>query len=220
MSTSEASTGAGGASARAGRPATVPRPRAAFIDRHRWLVWAGLGLPLVQLLAALASGRLGVNPVETLTHGTGEWALRCLLLSLSMTPLRLLSGWTWPVRLRRALGVWAFIYALCHFTVWWLFDHQLDLAGMVRDVAKRPWITIGFTTLLLLAPLALTSTNGMVKRIGALRWKRLHRLAYATGTAGVLHFWWLVKADVGEPALYAGLLALGFVLRARSVRTA
>jgi len=190
---------------------TAPNRRVA--PGLRWLLWLVLGLPLVGLAAGIFTGQLGANPVETLTHVTGEWALRCLVLSLSMTPLRRLTGWQWPPRLRRGLGLWAFAYACLHFTVWWLFDHQLDPITLLRDVLKRPWITVGFATLLVLLPLALTSTRGMVQRLGGRRWKGLHRGAYLAGVLGVLHFCWLVKADLAEPLVYAAILGAGFLVR-------
>jgi methionine sulfoxide reductase heme-binding subunit len=220
MSISEAMSAGARGPANSSHSPTEGNIRRSFIDRQRWIFWLLLGLPLANLVLATFTGGLGANPVETLTHESGEWALRCLLLSLSMTPLRALTGWNWPPRLRRALGVWAFVYALLHFSVWWLFDHQLDFAAMARDVVKRPWITIGFATFVMLTPLALTSTNRMMKRLGGRRWKQLHRIAYPAGAAAVLHFWWLVKADVAEPAIYAMLLASGFLLRLRPLRRA
>lgn len=191
-------------------PGPKGRGRESFL---RGVLWLALGLPLVGLAAGLFTDRLGANPVETLTHVTGEWALRCLILSLSMTPLRRISGWTWPVRLRRGLGLWAFAYACLHFSVWWIFDHQLDPGSLLHDVQKRPWITVGFATLLMLLPLAATSTSGMVRRLGGRRWKVLHRGAYLAGVLAVLHFCWLVKADQAEPLLYASILGAGFLLR-------
>ncbi len=178
-----------------------------------WLLSLLLVLPLAGLVVGLLTGRLGTNPVETLTHVTGEWALRCLILCLSMTPLSRVAGWTWPLRLRRDLGLWAFGYGCLHFSVWWLFDHGLNPASMLSDVLKRPWITVGFATLLVLLPLALTSARSVARRLGGQRWKRLHRGAYLAGVLAVLHFSWLVKADLFEPLLYATILGLGFLLR-------
>lgn len=175
--------------------------------RIGWLVFVLLSLPFWQLIYLTFSSQLGVNPVETLTHQTGLWALRCLLLTLAMTPLRRFTGYSWPVQIRRQLGLYCFFYACLHFTIWWLFDHALDFAAMGRDVLKRPYITVGMSAFVCLLPLALTSTNGMVRRLGGQRWKALHRLVYLIGVLVILHFWWLVKADIREPALYAVLFA-------------
>ncbi len=156
---------------------------------------------------------LGANPVEALTHRSGDWTLRFLLIVLAVTPLKRLTGWAWPLRLRRMLGLFAFFYACCHFLVYALLDLQLDWAHLGADIAKRPYITIGFTALVLLTPLAVTSTNAMMRRLGR-RWKKLHQLVYLIAVLGVIHYYWLVKADVREPLIYAGILAvlLGFRL--------
>lgn len=178
-----------------------------------WLLFILLGLPFLLLVQRLLTGGLGVNPVETLTHQTGLWALRLLLLTLAMTPLRSLTGWSWPVQVRRLIGLYTFFYACLHFTVWWLFDHQLDFTAMGRDILKRPYITLGAAALLCLLPLAITSTNSMIRRIGGKRWKQLHRLVYVIGVLVVLHFWWLVKADIREPALYGSIFLLLMLAR-------
>ncbi len=164
-------------------------------------------LPLVWLCWLAWQDRLGANPVETLSHRTGDWSLRFLLLTLAVTPLRRLSGWNWLLRFRRMLGLFAFFYVCLHLGVYLIFDQFFDPAAILEDIAKRPYITVGFAGFLLLIPLAATSTNGMIKRLGR-NWQRLHRLVYLIGMLGVVHYWWLVKADISEPLLYAGLLTM------------
>jgi sulfoxide reductase heme-binding subunit YedZ len=170
-------------------------------------VWALCLTPLALLGVWTATDRLGPNPIDEMTRWLGIWTLRLLLASLTMTPLRILFGWSWPVTLRRLLGLFAFAYALCHFTVWIVVDHFFDWPEMTADIVKRPYITVGMTALLLLVPLAVTSTAGMVRRLGGVAWRRLHRLAYAAGVLGVLHFLWLVKVGRQTPYYYAGWLA-------------
>ncbi|MEZ5577479.1 MAG: protein-methionine-sulfoxide reductase heme-binding subunit MsrQ [Candidatus Competibacteraceae bacterium] len=164
-------------------------------------------LPLVWLCWLAWQDRLGANPVETLSHRTGDWSLRFLLLTLAVTPLRRLSGWNWLLKFRRMLGLFAFFYVCLHLGVYLIFDQFFDPAAILEDIAKRPYITVGFAGFLLLIPLAATSTNGMIKRLGR-NWQRLHRLVYLIGMLGVVHYWWLVKADISEPLLYAGLLTI------------
>lgn len=164
-------------------------------------------LPLVWLCWLAWQDRLGANPVETLSHRTGDWSLRFLLLTLAVTPLRRLSGWNWLLRFRRMLGLFAFFYVCLHLGVYLIFDQFFDPSAILEDIAKRPYITVGFAGFLLLIPLAATSTNGMIKRLGR-NWQRLHRLVYLIAVLGVVHYWWLVKADISEPLLYAGLLTM------------
>ncbi|MEZ5602434.1 MAG: protein-methionine-sulfoxide reductase heme-binding subunit MsrQ [Candidatus Competibacteraceae bacterium] len=164
-------------------------------------------LPLVWLFWLAWQDRLGANPVETLSHRTGDWSLRFLLLTLAVTPLRRLSGWNWLLKFRRMLGLFAFFYVCLHLGVYLIFDQFFDPSAILEDIAKRPYITVGFAGFLLLIPLAATSTNGMIKRLGR-NWQRLHRLVYLIGMLGVVHYWWLVKADISEPLLYAGLLTI------------
>ncbi len=169
--------------------------------------------PALALTVAAVTNRLGANPIESLTHETGTWALRFLLLALAITPLRRLSGWNAPVRFRRMLGLFAFFYVLVHFLVFSVLDHFFAWDDILADIVKRPYITVGFLGLVLLTPLAITSTHGMLRRLGAKRWKTLHRLAYFAAGAGVLHFLWLVKADLREPLIYLSVLTLLLVLR-------
>lgn len=171
-------------------------------------------IPLAILIWQAAEQTLGTNPVEALLHRTGDWTLRFLLIVLAVTPLRRLTGWNELQQSRRMLGLFAFFYATLHFSVYALLDLGLDWSFLAEDVAKRPYITVGFTAWLLLVPLTLTSTRAMMRRLGR-RWKQLHRLVYLVGVLGVVHFYWLVKADVREPLIYAGILAVLLASRAR-----
>ena len=164
-------------------------------------------LPLAWLVFALFTDRLGANPIEALTRDTGEWALRLLLVTLCMTPLRRYMGWSWPLRVRRMLGLFAFFYVCVHLTSYLWLDQFFDWSEILRDIFKRPFITVGMAAFLLLIPLAVTSTRRMQKRLGR-KWVKLHRLAYVVPALGVLHFWWLVKADVRTPFVYALLLTV------------
>ena len=165
-------------------------------------------VPITALVVAGFTDRLGANPVENITHTTGEWTLRLLLVTLAITPLRHLTGWVWLTRMRRMLGLFAFFYLMLHFATYAVLDASLDLAYVIEDVADRLYITVGFAAFVMLVPLAATSTNAMVRRLGPLRWRRLHRLVYAAAICGALHFLWLVKADLREPLIYAGILAV------------
>lgn len=164
--------------------------------------------PLARLVVLGASGGLGANPIEFITRSTGRWALSFLLITLAVTPLRRVSGWQWLARLRRMLGLYAFFYALLHFTTYFWLDQFFDFMAIAKDVLKRPFITVGFTCFVLLIPLAATSTNGMMKRLGGKRWQQLHRLVYFIAGGGVVHYWWLVKKDITLPLIYGGVLAL------------
>ena len=160
---------------------------------------------------------LGADPVKKLEHECGTWALNFLLITLAVTPLRQLTGLTHLPRLRRMLGLFAFFYVVLHFTVYLTLDLEFNFRTLFADIAKRPYITIGFAALLLLIPLAVTSTNKMMRRLGK-RWQKLHRLIYVIAVLGVWHFYWQVKRDIREPLIYAGILAvlLGYRwLRAR-----
>ena len=180
-------------------------------------VFAAALVPLATLVFAGFTGGLGANPVEYVTHTTGEWTLRLLLATLAITPLRRLTGWIWLTRLRRMAGLFAFFYLTLHFATYVVLDASLDLAYIVADVADRLYITAGFAALVMLVPLAATSTNAMVRRLGPLRWRRLHRLVYAAGVCGVLHYVWLVKADLRGPLVYAGVLAALLAMRLPAV---
>lgn len=164
-------------------------------------------LPLIILTWQLFAGLLGANPIDEVADNTGEWALRFLLITLLATPLKRLFGWAWTIRIRRMLGLFAFFYASLHlFTYLWL-DQFFDWGEIWLDILDRPFITVGMLAFTLLLPLAITSNNYMIRRLGR-NWKRLHRLAYVIPALGVLHFWWLVKADVLEPLVYGAVLAV------------
>jgi sulfoxide reductase heme-binding subunit YedZ len=160
---------------------------------------------------------LGANPAEFITRSTGDWTLRFLLITLAVTPLRKLAGWHWLAGFRRMFGLYAFFYAVVHLSSYVSFDHVFDVVAILKDIVKRPFITVGFTALVLLIPLAITSTNRMVQRLGAKRWLALHRLVYVIAPLGVLHFWWMVKRDITEPAIYALILTalLGYRVAAK-----
>ena len=170
--------------------------------------------PLVRLVAGAPLGLLGVNPVELIQRSTGTWTLVLLLATLSVTPLRRLGRWNWLAGLRRMLGLYAFFYAALHFTTFVWLEHFFDPAAIAKDIVKRPFITIGFAAFMLLIPLAATSTNAMLRRLGGRNWAALHRLVYVIGVRGVIHYWWLVKRDITQPAIYALVLALLLGLRA------
>ncbi|MEM7408203.1 MAG: protein-methionine-sulfoxide reductase heme-binding subunit MsrQ [Pseudomonadota bacterium] len=169
--------------------------------------------PCAVLVFGAFNDTLGANPVEYMTHETGQWALRLLLLTLLITPLRRWTGWAWLVRQRRMIGLYGFFYAMLHLTVYAWFDQFFDVDAILEDIVKRPYITIGFSALVLLVPLAATSTNGMIRRLGGKRWKALHRLAYVAAVLGVGHFIWLVKADYREPIIYATFLVAVLLAR-------
>jgi sulfoxide reductase heme-binding subunit YedZ len=183
-----------------------------------WLAWA------------LYTGNLSANPLADLTNETGLWALRFLCITLAMTPLRRITGWNAVIRFRRMTGLFAFFYGTLHFLTYAVFDRLFGLIdfpdGIVslntarrlavfigEDIYKRPFITIGFTALMLMLPLALTSTAGMIRRLGGRRWQALHRLVYASAVAGVLHYWWLVKADIRSPLMYGAIVGVLLAFR-------
>lgn len=177
-------------------------------------VW-GLALaPLAGLLHGFWTDDLTVNPIEYVTRTLGETALQLLLASLALTPLRILFGIGWQMSLRRLLGLFAFFYVVLHFAVWIVLDHFFDWATLLDDAVKRPWITVGVAALLLLVPLAATSTIGMIKRLGGPAWRRLHRLVYVAAVLGVLHYIWLAKKVLLEPWVYAAVLAVLLAVRA------
>lgn len=178
------------------------------------LVFIAALIPVVKLAWLGFQDDLGANPIEKITRATGYWALTFLMITLAATPLRTVSGWGWPLRFRRMLGLYAFFYASLHFLTYLVLDQFFDWPAIVKDIAKRPYITIGFPAFLALIPLAVTSTNKMIQRLGGKRWKQLHRWVYIIAIAGVVHFWWLVKKDITEPVQFASMLTvlLGFRL--------
>jgi sulfoxide reductase heme-binding subunit YedZ len=167
-------------------------------------------LPLVRLVHGAWTDGLGPNPAEALTRGTGDWVLRFLCLTLAVTPLRQWAGWTALARFRRMLGLFAFFYGVLHFLCYAWLDMGFDLADIVRDIPKRPFVLAGTSALLLMLPLAATSFNRAIRALGPLRWRRLHRLVYAIALLGLLHFFWMrsAKHNFGEVSVYAAVLAV------------
>jgi sulfoxide reductase heme-binding subunit YedZ len=155
---------------------------------------------------------LGANPIEVITHSTGDWTMRFLLITLAITPVRKLLNLSWLIRYRRMLGLFAFFYGVLHFTTYIWLDKFFDVHAMLEDIAQRRFITVGLTGFALMIPLALTSTRGWIRRLGGKRWQNLHRLIYASAICGVIHYIWLVKADLTKPLQYGAILAvlLGF----------
>ena len=175
--------------------------------------WALCLLPLGALGYRAATGDLGANPISFVTHWLGDWTLRLLLASLTVTPLRILFGLSWPLALRRLLGLFAFFYASMHFGVWLVLDHFFDWREMGADILKRPYITVGMTALSLMLPLAATSTARAIRRLGGKNWQRLHRLVYVIGACGVLHYLWLAKKANPAPYYYVAGLVLLLAIR-------
>ncbi|MDX1517297.1 MAG: protein-methionine-sulfoxide reductase heme-binding subunit MsrQ [Woeseiaceae bacterium] len=153
------------------------------------------------------TGSLGANPVEAILDRFGNWGLRFVMVALAVTPLRRITGWNWLQRFRRMLGLFAFFYVLMHFLTWFVLDQGMLLSAILEDIVERPFITLGFTALVLLTAMAITSTNGMRRRLGR-NWDRLHMSVYAVGILGVWHYWWQVKADIREPLIYAVILSV------------
>jgi sulfoxide reductase heme-binding subunit YedZ len=172
--------------------------------------------PLLSLIWRGYNGDLTANPFEEITRNTGRWILKFLFLTLAISPLRQITGWSSLIRYRRMIGLFAFFYAFLHFLIYLVLYHVFDFAAILEDVAIRPFITMGFTAFLLLIPLTITSTRKWIVRLGGKRWQQLHRLIYVSACAGVIHYWWGVKLDKSWPMIYA--LALGVLLGFRVVR--
>jgi sulfoxide reductase heme-binding subunit YedZ len=189
-------------------------------SKRRWIT-AGVGvactIPVLLLARDFLTDQLGANPVEAITHATGQWTLRMLLLTLCITPTRRLTGASWLAPQRRTLGLYAFFYGCIHFAIYLVLDLDFDFSYLAEDLRERPYITLGFTGFVLMVPLALTSNRFAIRRLGR-RWLLLHRLIYVSAIAGVLHFIWLVKADLRDPLIYAALLALLLSLRTPALR--
>ncbi len=164
-------------------------------------------IPLGQLTLNAYRGDLGANPIETITRFTGSWSLIILIASLAVTPLRRITGKNELIKFRRMLGLFAFFYAALHFGTYMVLDLYFDFPAILKDVLKRPYITVGFTAFVLMIPLAATSTAGMIRRLGK-RWQQLHYLVYVSAILGVVHFYWLVKADIRRPVQYGAVLAV------------
>jgi methionine sulfoxide reductase heme-binding subunit len=175
-------------------------------------LFAACLLPLAVLVWRAIAGGLGANPIEAVTLFTGRWALRLLLVTLAISPLRRLTGWHRLIGFRRMLGLFAFFYAALHFTIYLVIDQFFDWDTIVEDVTKRPFITAGFGAFVLLIPLAVTSTQGWIRRLGR-RWRQLHRLIYASAILAVIHFIWKVKSDLRDPFFYATILAILLLVR-------
>jgi len=165
-------------------------------------------LPLARLIWLGYSDDLGANPIEVITRSTGTWTLVFLLISLCATPLRKIMGWGWLMDLRRMFGLFAFFYVCLHFATYIWLDQYFDLHAMYKDIIKRPFITVGFASFVLLIPLAVTANDAMMRRLGVKRWRQLHRLVYITASGGVVHYFWLVKKDITQPLIYGLILAL------------
>lgn len=212
------------------RTATQPRPvppgrqlpgglvmlAPARVRMVKVLVWILALLPFIRLMYLGATSQFGANPLEFVTRSTGTWTLVMLCVTLTITPLRRLTGWHWVIRLRRMLGLFTFFYALQHFLLWLAVDRGFDLAYMLKDIGKRPFITMGFAAFVLMVPLAATSMNAMVRWIGGKRWQALHRSIYVIAVLAILHYWWhkAGKNDFGEVSIYAAVV---FVLLAMRV---
>jgi sulfoxide reductase heme-binding subunit YedZ len=181
-----------------------------------WLkpgLFVGALAPLLVMVVEAAQGTLGANPIAEVENVLGLAALVLLLASLACTPARRVFGWSWPARIRRMLGLFAFFYVSLHFLAYVLVDQSLDGGRIIEDIVKRPFITVGFAALVLLLPLALTSTTASIRRLGFRRWTLLHQLAYVAGVLAVIHFFWRVKIDVSQPLVYAGVLTLLLLIR-------
>lgn len=165
-------------------------------------------LPLLRLVIKYVNDDLTANPIEFLTHSTGTWALVILLASLTITPLRKIKALNWTIKLRKMLGLYAFFYVCLHFAIYIWLDHFFDWARIGEDIAKRPYVTVGFAAFVLLVPLALTSNKISIRKLTGKRWQQLHWLVYPAAICGVVHYYWLVKADIREPLLYAAALAI------------
>jgi sulfoxide reductase heme-binding subunit YedZ len=183
-----------------------------MLSRLKPLIFVLCLVPFAQLAYNAYIGDLGANPIDFITRFTGSWALIFLIGTLAVTPARRLTGWNDLIKLRRMLGLFAFAYALTHFATYLVLDHFFDWRAIGKDILKRPYVTAGFTAFVILLPLALTSTAGMIRRLGK-RWQTLHRLIYVAALAGVIHFYWLVKADIRRPAQYGFVLGLLLVYR-------
>jgi methionine sulfoxide reductase heme-binding subunit len=188
--------------------------RAALITRViKPVLYLLAALPLAWLLFALFTGLVMGDQVKFMQHVTGDTVLTCLMLTLAVTPLRRITGWNEIIRVRRLIGLTAFWYACLHLTTYLVFDQMLDVGEIAKDIEKHPWVLVGFTAFLCLVPLAITSTNGWIRRLGGKRWRRLHLLVYVAAVAGVLHYLWQVKKDISAPLTYGAVLTVLLLFR-------
>ena len=183
------------------------------VSHFKVLFFIAALMPAIWLTYALFTDQLGANPIEAITRDSGTWALRFLLLTLTLTPIRWLTGFNQIIRFRRMAGLFVFFYAVTHMLLYLWLDQFFDWSEILKDIIKRPFITIGFISMLLLIPLVITSTNKMMKRLGGQRWKQLHKLTYVVAALSCLHFLMLVKADITEPVIYIVILSLLFAVR-------
>jgi methionine sulfoxide reductase heme-binding subunit len=191
------------------------RSRASLYARVAKVAVGALALlPAARIGVLLLGGDLGANPIAEAMNRLGFWTLTLLLVTLAPTPIQIVTGWKWPLRLRRMLGLVTFLYVCLHFAVYLGVDQFFDFAAIGKDIVKRKFITVGFAAFLLLIPLAITSTDAMVRRLGFARWKRLHRLVYVAAVLGVVHYIWRVKSDLRQPLIFAAVLALLLTIRA------
>lgn len=195
----------------------MPQPTARQIQLAKVVVFLLALLPLAWLINDGLEGRLGPNHVESITHRTGDWILNFLMMTLAITPVRRMSGWHWLIRFRRMVGLFAFFYACLHFTTYIWLDQFFTMSEVVKDIAKRPYITVGFAGFVMLIPLAITSNSAMIRKLGARRWQKLHRLVYFIAIFGVLHYLWLVKSDISTPLVYGAILAVLLAMRLPAV---
>jgi sulfoxide reductase heme-binding subunit YedZ len=193
-------------------PPMLPPKQLRVVKATAWVVAL---LPFLRIVFLGATDQFGPNPLEFVTRSTGTWTLVLLCCTLAITPLRRITSMNWLIRLRRMLGLYTFFYCSIHFLIWLLVDRGLDPASMLKDIVKRPFITVGFAAFVLMIPLAATSTNAMVRRLGGKRWQWLHRLVYVTGVLGILHYWWhkAGKHDFAEVSIYAAVMAVLLGLR-------
>lgn len=187
---------------------TTEKAKARWVKPAKVAVFLLALAPAASLVWRLVVGHLGANPIEVVTHATGEWTLRLLLVTLAVTPLREVLRVPELIRFRRMLGLFAFFYVCLHLLTYVWLDQFFDWGAIVKDIAKRPFITAGFAGFVLLVPLAVTSTAGWIRRLGGRRWRLLHRLIYGAAALGVVHYWWLVKSDIRLPALYGAILTV------------
>jgi sulfoxide reductase heme-binding subunit YedZ len=187
---------------------------------HPWLkpgVFVGCCIPIAAILWRGSQGQLGADVVASVLNQLGYLALTLLVATLLCTPIKIVTGWKWPIRIRRMLGVFSFVYAALHFLTYFVIDQSFDVSMVIADITKRKFILVGFLAFAIMIPLAWTSTNRSVKRMGFVGWKRLHRLTYVAGALAALHFIWRVKADYREPLIFAGIILAGFALRGLEV---